>query len=229
MAILLVLAILLLVLLIAGPQWWVRHVLQKHARARKDLPGTGGQLARHLCERFGLTDVKVEAGQEGQDHYDPLARTVRLSPSFFEGRSLSAVAVAAHEVGHAIQHHRDERLMSWRTQWGPSLVRIQRIASLVLIAAPLAGVLGKAPQFSVLLVLAAIALMGSRLIFHLTTLPLEWDASFGKALPILRQGEYLPERDMPAVRSVLKAAALTYVASALIELLQFWRWIRYWR
>ena len=75
----------------------------------------------------------------------------------------------------------------------------------------------------------AIAMMSVRLVFHLTTLPVEWDASFGKALPILEQGDYLSKQDLPAIRQVLKAAALTYVAGALMDILRFWRWIRFLR
>ena len=95
------------------PQFWVRRTLSRHAKDRPDLPGTGGELARHLLDRFGLTDVKVDRSETG-DHYDPESRTVRLTDPHLAGRSLSAVAVAAHEVGHAIQHANGERLLAWR-------------------------------------------------------------------------------------------------------------------
>lgn len=101
MPILIVLGVLLLAGLVFGPQWWVRRALRKHGAERADFPGTGAELARHLLDRAGLVDVKVELTEEG-DHYSTVDRAVRLTQPIFEGRSLTAVAVAAHEVGHAM-------------------------------------------------------------------------------------------------------------------------------
>jgi Zn-dependent membrane protease YugP len=105
------LAVVAILAAVALPQLWVRRTLAKHGTERPDLPGTGGELARHLLDRHGLTDVKVDATQTG-DHYNPETRTVHLSDPHLAGRSLSAVAVAAHEVGHAIQHANGERLLA---------------------------------------------------------------------------------------------------------------------
>jgi uncharacterized protein len=80
------------------PQVWVRYVMKKHHRDQPDLPGTGGELARHLVQRFQLEGIVVEETDEGRDHFDPTAKAVRLSPSNYHGRSVTAVAVAAHEV-----------------------------------------------------------------------------------------------------------------------------------
>jgi Zn-dependent membrane protease YugP len=209
-----------------GPSLWVKHVLKKHGADRPDLPGTGGELARHLLDEATLSDVKVETTDQG-DHYDPGARAVRLLPQHHDGRSIAAVAVAAHEVSHAIQHARGEPAFKRRVELVGNLLWVERLATGVLLLAPVAFVLLKAPALVILQVLAAIALMAIGVVVHVVTLPVEFDASFGKALPVLEQGRYLSPRDMPAARSVLKAAAYTYVASALATLLNFVRWFRF--
>ena len=83
------------------PQWWVKSVIRRHSAERQDFPGTGGEFARHLLDRLKLDYVGVEQTDAG-DHYDPESRTVRLLPEHFDGRSLSAVVIAAHELGHAM-------------------------------------------------------------------------------------------------------------------------------
>ena len=87
-----------LLALMFGPSLWTKWVLRKHGRDRVDFPGTGGELARHLLDGYKLQDVPVEITDRG-DHYDPTTRTVRLSEEFYHGRSLTAITVAAHEVG----------------------------------------------------------------------------------------------------------------------------------
>ena len=88
------------------PSLWVRWVMRRHSTEIEDMPGTGGELAAHLLQQFDMNDHKVEETTPNADHYDPSAKTVRLSPDNFSGKSLTAIAVAAHEVGHALQHHR---------------------------------------------------------------------------------------------------------------------------
>src|ERR1700758_297596 len=107
MPIILGIALLILVIAVFAPSYWVRHVLARHGVERPDLPGTGGELARHLLDEAGLDTVKVEVTDAG-DHYDPENRAVRLTRPHYDGRSVSAVAVAAHEVSHAVQHAHGE-------------------------------------------------------------------------------------------------------------------------
>ena len=104
---------------IYAPQYWVGHTMRRHGGHRPDFPGTGGEMAQHLVERYELEGVRVEATEAG-DHYDPEARVVRLSQSNFDGANLTAVAVAAHEVGHALQHHRGERGLACASRWSAS-------------------------------------------------------------------------------------------------------------
>ena len=226
MPILAALGLVLILGMVFGPSWWVKHVFKKHGAERPDLPGTGGELARHLLDEAKLTDVKVEVTDKG-DHYDPGTRAVRLLPQHHDGRSIAAVAVAAHEVSHAVQHARGEPAFKRRVELVGNLVWIERLAVGVLLLAPVAFVVLKAPALLALQVVAAIALMAIGVVVHVVTLPVEFDASFGKALPVLEQGRYLSPRDMPAARSVLKAAAYTYVAAALATLLNIARWFRF--
>ena len=214
--------------LVALPQLWVRRELKAHGDHRPDLPGTGGELARHLIDHYELNGVAVETTDKG-DHYDPNAKAVRLTPSVHDGRSLTAVAVATHEVGHAIQHHRNERGLRWRN----GLARVAQVseafAGVFFIAAPVLAVFLRTPGALFGMVAIGVTFLGVRVLVHLVTLPVEFDASFGKALPILKSGGYLDEEDLPAARSVLKAAAFTYVASALMGLIDLARWLRFLR
>jgi Zn-dependent membrane protease YugP len=226
MPLLAALGVTLLLVLVFGPSLWVRHIFKKHGVERSDLPGTGGELARHLLDEAKLTDVKVETTADG-DHYDPNTRSVRLLPQHHDGRSIAAVAVAAHEVSHAIQHARGEPAFARRVQLVGNLVWVQRVATAVVLLAPVGFIFLRAPALFAVHALAAIALMGIGVVVHVVTLPVEFDASFAKALPVLEQGRYLSDHDMPAARSVLKAAAYTYVAAALATLLNIVRWFRF--
>jgi len=228
MPILIVAMLILLGLLIFGPQLWVKRVIQKHATHRADLPGTGGELAHHLIDHFGLDGVGVEETDQG-DHYDPSTRTVRLNKAHYSNRSLSAVAIAAHEVGHAIQHINGERLLMLRQSLAKLVMWTNRIAVIFFTLAPFAGVLSRAPGAFFLFAAVGFLFIGARVAATLITLPVEFDASFNKALPILEQGRYLESEDIPAVRSVLKAAAMTYVAAALISLIDILRFARFGR
>jgi Zn-dependent membrane protease YugP len=200
-------------------------VLAKHGADRPDLPGTGGDFARHLLDEAKLRDVKVELTGDG-DHYDPETRTVRLMPEHHDARSVAAVAVAAHEVSHAIQHARGEPAFTRRVELVRQLVWVERLAMGVLILAPVLFIVAKSPALVLLQVAAGVALLGIRVVVHVLTLPVEFDASFGKALPVLEGRGYLSGSDLPAARSVLRAAALTYVAAALATLLNVARWFR---
>ena len=225
MGLLVVIGVVLLGAVIFLPQYWVQHVIRKHGIDRPDLPGTGGELAEHLVDELQLTGVGVETTEKG-DHYDPATRSVRLLDQHHQGRTLAAVAIAAHEVGHAIQHHRGERLLAVRQELARFAAASDVVASIFFFAAPVLGLVARTPLAFFGLVAFGVALLAIRVVVHLVTLPVEYDASFNKPLPILEQGGYLKPEDMPAVRQVLKAAALTYVAGALVSLLDLARWIR---
>ena len=222
LAVLAVAAVLAVVVL---PQLLVRFAITRHGEDRPDIEGTGGEFARHLLDRFDLGAVKVEVTDRG-DHYDPEARAVRLLPAHHDRRTVAAVAIAAHEVGHAIQHAQGDRLLSLRQRLARIATVSDKAAGAFFIAAPVLGVLARTPLAFAALLGIGVALLGIRVLFALITLPVEYDASFRKALPIIRDGNYLQDADLPAIRSVLRAAAYTYVASALMTLVNLARWLR---
>jgi len=149
---------------------------------------------------------------------------VRLTRDKYEGRTLTAITVAAHECGHAIQHAGAERLFLLRSRLAASAVWAARIGSFLIFLAPMVGLLSRAPSPALLSVLGGFLVMGFGVVVQLVTLPVELDASFRKAMPLLEAG-YLEQRQVPAARRILRAAAWTYVAASLAGLLNFWRWM----
>ncbi len=214
---------LILVVVVFAPSLWVRWVMNAYSEDLDGMPGTGGELAQHLIERFGLESVKVET-TEGGDHYDSVDKRVRLSQANFSGRSLTAIAVAAHEVGHAMQDHQNDPRLLFRTKLVPIANKVARFSAGAIWAAPIFALITRHPV--PFWVLAACGLGGLliRMMVHLVTLPIEWDASFGKALPVLKAGSYLGAKQEQAVTKILRAAALTYVAAALADVLNLTRW-----
>ena len=211
--------------LIFGPQLWIRHVISKHSKPRSDFPGTGGELARHLLDEAGLQSVPVELSETG-DHYDPSERVVRLSKENLDGKSVSAVAIAAHEVGHAFQHAQNYKPLILRTQLATKMHMVERVGSVVLMLTPVIAIVTRAPSIVALELIAGILILSSSILMHAVTLPVEFDASFNRALPVLKSGKYLSNNDLPHAHEVLKAAAFTYVAAALTSLLDITRWLR---
>ncbi len=220
-----ILGLLFIIALAVLPSLWVRAVIARHSVNRPDFPGTGGELARHLLDGMGLAQVKVEETALG-DHYDPELKAVRLMPDRFHGRSLSAAVIAAHEVGHAMQDATDSRLLKTRTRLAKSAIMIERVGGLVMLVAPLMVILVRHPGVMLLQLGLGVLILGMGVVLQLTTLPVEFDASFNRALPVLEAGRYIPERDLPAARSILRAAAFTYVAAALMSLINIARWLR---
>jgi uncharacterized protein len=223
MIILALLGFLLFIALIFGPQFWIKWTMSAHAVERPDMPGTGGELARHLLDDAGLHDVKLEM-VTGGDHYSPDDKAVRLSEANFKGKSITAVAVAAHEVAHAVQHRDGYAPLLWRQRLVKKTIVVERIGGLVLMATPLIFALLRNPVILVMEIALALGILACSIVVHIFTLPTEFDASFKKALPVLEK--YLPQEEMAGARSVLKAAAFTYVADALVSLLNVARWLR---
>jgi Zn-dependent membrane protease YugP len=224
----LVLLLIIVGIVIFGPQLWTRRVFARHSAPRPDYPGTGAELARHLLDQLDMQHIKVEMTEQG-DHYDPEAKAVRLTPDKFNGKSLTAITVAAHEVGHAIQDHTGYQPFTERTR----LVRVaqgaEKLGGVVMMGIPIAAALAQTPVAGVVVLVAGMATMGISTLVHLVTLPVEWDASFRRALPVLQQRNYLSPEDEQGARRILTAAALTYVAVSLASLLSLWRWIGFLR
>lgn len=219
----LLLPIILVFVLVFGPGIWVRKVMSRYSNPEDRYDGTGGELARHLLDSQDLQHVKVEETPKG-DHYDPQEKVIRLTPEKLNGRSLTAITVAAHEVGHALQDAGGFAPLRIRTQLIMLTRPVQRLGAGILMAAPLIGVLTRAPQVSLLMILGGFMSLGATTLVHLVTLPTELDASFNRALPLLEKGNILKPVDLPHARRLLKAAALTYLSASLASLLNIARW-----
>ena len=218
------LIIALVAMIVFLPQWWAKNVFAKHSKPQDHIQGTGGELAEHLIKRFEMAEVTVEETKEGNDHYDPESKTVRLSPKNYHDKSLTAVAVATHEVGHAIQHHNNEAKLALRSRLIKVSMKLEKYGSVIMMVMPIVLVLTRSPAAGLVFFATGFLTIAGSSLIHLVTLPVEWDASFGKALPILKEG-YIHEDEFQAVDQVLKAAAFTYVAASLMGILNVWRWI----
>ena len=186
------LGVLIVLAIIFGPSLWVKFVMRRYSTEKPEMPGTGGELAKHLIERFSLKDVEVETTELG-DHYDPIEKKVRLSREHYESKSLTAVAIAAHEVGHAIQDHQGDRRLATRTKMVPIVNLLARWSVVIISLSPVIGIITRHPiPFSLLLFIGLSGFI-ARMMMHAVTLPIEFDASFSKALPILREGDYVSQ------------------------------------
>jgi Zn-dependent membrane protease YugP len=214
---------LIILSLVFLPGLWVKRTMKRYSLPEDRYEGTGADLARKLLDEQGLESVRIEETDQG-DHYDPTEKVVRLTPDKLRGHSLTAVTVAAHEVGHAIQDAQGYAPLVMRTRLVVVAMTAQKLGASILLAAPLIGILTRAPALTGLLLLGGFLSLASATLVHLLTLPTEFDASFRRALPILEQGNYLHPVDLPHARRLLKAAALTYVAASLMSLLNIARW-----
>lgn len=219
----LLILIVLGILLIVGPSMWVKSVMARYSVPDDRYPRTGGQIARHLLDAASLRHVRTEITDSG-DHYDPIEKVVRLSRANYEGRSLTAVTVAAHEVGHALQDAAGFAPLAWRTRLVRWISPIERVGAGMMMFAPFSVAFFRAPMVGLLTFLGGFLTLASAVFVHALTLPTELDASFGRALPLLKRGNLLHREDFPRARKLLTAAALTYVSGALQSLLNIARW-----
>ncbi|MEI7027475.1 zinc metallopeptidase [Paenibacillus sp. y28] len=179
---------------------------------------TGYEAARRMLDANGLYDVPIEPVPGAlSDHYDPISRTVRLSEPVYYENSISAVAVACHEVGHAIQHKVHYPMLVARHRLFPAVNFTSGVAPLMIIA----GLIFQ--QFNFLLGLG-ILFFSVAVLFQLITLPVEFNAS-NRARDLMISEGFIRSDEEPGVAKVLNAAALTYVAAALISLLELLKYI----
>ena len=222
----------MVIVLLAGiailflPQVWATRIMSKNSYQREDIPGTGKQFAEHLAANLNLSNCKIleDSGRIG-DHYDPESKSVVLSMKNSQSRSLTAIVVASHEIGHAYQDQVGFKPLKLRTKLVSLAAKAEKIASLILLASPVLIFLTKMPVIGGIFFLSAFGIMTLPVLVHLLTLPTELDASFRRALPILSAG-YLKDEDLRIARKILLACSLTYLAASLAGLLNLWRWIR---
>ena len=197
--------------------FWIQHRLKTTVAREMQVPVSTGmsgeEVARRILEHNGLIDVPVQPAPGGplSDHYDPAKRTVNLSQGVYDGHSVASVAIAAHEVGHAIQHQKAYTPFKLRSALFPAVSFASRTWGLILIAGIIFQVTG--------LALVAVILFAVIVLFQLVTLPVEFDAS-RRAKQQLSSLGLVSGGEAEGASSVLSAAALTYVAGALAALTQ---------
>jgi len=205
------------------PGVWVQHILSRYSKPADRYSGTGAQLARHLLDKHGMQSVKVEKTKEG-DHYDPNDKAVRLTPDKYAGHSLTAITVAAHEVGHAVQDNEGYKPLKYRSRLVKATQKFEKLGAAILMLSPFVGAITRVPGLGIIMFLGGMMTLGTSTLVHLVTLPTEIDASFNRALPMLEQGNILKQADKRHARRLLKAAAFTYVSASLMSLLNIARW-----
>ena len=205
------------------PSFWVQAVIKRYREPANRYSRTGGQTARYLLDTLGLRNVVAEVTDRG-DHYDPQAKAVRLSNDNFYGRSLTAVTIAAHEVGHAMQDARGFGPLRLRTHLVHWVAPVEKLGAGLLMAAPLMGAVTRSPRLGLLGLAGGVLILATGVVVHFLTLPTELDASFMRALPLMKQHGVVHPDDLPRARRLLTAAAFTYVAVALQSLLNIAPW-----
>jgi len=195
-------------------QFRVQNTYRKYAEIQSSLGMTGSQVAETILRRMGVDNVRIEpVGGELTDHYDPSAKAVRLSEVVYGSTSLAAAAVAAHECGHVLQDVQGYKPMNIRAALVPAANIGSNIGPLlVIIGIGLGAAGGIFINIGILVFLAVI-------LFHVVTLPVEFDAS-SRALRLIDEFGILQGEENRGARKVLNAAALTYVATAFYAVLQ---------
>lgn len=195
----------------------VSSTYRKYKTVRTMNGYTGEQIARMMLDEAGLYDIPVvETSGELSDHYDPSRRVVRLSRDVFHGTSISAAGIAAHEIGHAIQHKEHYKPLVLRT----SIATGVNFASKMSMVLFLLGIFMSIPSFTTI----GIVFFSASVIYQLVTLPVEFNAS-NRALNVLESRGILLGNEVSGAKKVLGAAAMTYVAAALMSITQLLRLI----
>ncbi len=202
----------------------VSSTFNKYAHVASGAGRTGAEVARRILDAHGLFSVRIEHVRGHlSDHFDPRSNTLRLSDSVYGSSSASAVGVAAHEVGHAIQHAERYAPVIWRGKLVPAVNFASRFSWIAILLGFLVG--GVSTILGSYAIMAGIIMFAATTLFHLVTLPCELDAS-RRALTELELCGWYSDGELVASKKVLRAAAMTYVAALAMSLIQLLRLIR---
>jgi uncharacterized protein len=220
------------------PYWWlvipgmllsmwasfrVQGTYRKYNQIRSSLGMTGAEVAETILQRMGVNHVRVErVAGELSDHYDPSAKAVRLSDVVYGSDSLAAAAVAAHECGHVLQDVQGYKFMNMRSAIFPVTQIGSNLAPLIMMVG--VGLLFVAKALGEIVLLIGIVLFAAVLLFHVVTLPVEFDAS-NRALKLIDELGILQGDENRGARKVLNAAAFTYVAAAIVAAMQLLQYV----
>ena len=200
--------LIIFLILSTAPVIWLNYVFHKNDQILINMPFTGLEFGKLILKDYGLTEVKIEKSLS-VDHYDLLEKKVKVTQDRLSKKSLTAISIVCHEIGHAIQHKEKYKALEQRTSLVRNTAWISQIgSSILLIGIPSILATGYYPLIKVCLLLALLSLLIG-IIVHLITLEVELDASFNKALPILI--EKVPPEYHDSCKSILRAAAFTYV------------------
>ncbi len=198
----------------------LKSKFKKYSRVPIRSGKSGAEVAQDMLNHFGVHDVKIVEGRGFlSDHYNPLKKTIALSPNVFRGRNVSAAAVAAHECGHAVQHKEAYQMLKVRSALVPAVQASSRIQQLLFIGL-IFGMVAGTGAFGSLILLALVVTFGLTALFALVTLPVEFDAS-RRALLWLDNTGTAHGAEYDGAKDALWWAAMTYVASALSALVMF--------
>ena len=198
------------------PSLWVNFILKKYNKTLPDMPFTGKELGNKILEEQKLNNVSINPIKQ-LDHYNPIDKKIHISNDKINKKSITSIAVVAHEIGHAIQDKENYKPLKLRQNLIEKTMIFQRIGSfLLIIGLPSIFAFTKSPFITFIAALVIMGCLTTNVLIHLITLPVEFDASFKRALPILTK--YVPKENMHQCKSVLRAAALTYLAQSIVSI-----------
>ena len=180
------------------------------------MPFTGKELGNKLLDEQKLNNVSINPIKQ-LDHYNPIDKKIHISDDKLNKKSITSIAVVTHEIGHAIQDKENYKPLKIRQTLIEKTVIFQRLGSfLLIIGLPSIFAFTKSPFITFVAALLIMGCLTTNVLIHLITLPVEFDASFKRALPILKK--YVPKENMYQCKSVLRAAALTYLAQSIVSI-----------
>ena len=195
----------------------VKRTFAKYENVGTQANMTGAEAAKLMLERKGVTDCKIDSvSGRLNDHYDPRVKTLRLSEPVFNARSISAIGVACHEAGHALQHAQGYRWLKMRS----TLVPVTNISSKMSMPIIMVGgiLMSLVPVFGMPVLLLGCALFAAAVVFSVVTLPVEWDAS-ARAKTAMVDAGIVTQQEASGAGNVLNAAFLTYLAAAIASIM----------
>jgi len=198
------------------PNIWVNYILKNNNRVLSDMPFTGNQLGKKILEEQKIYNVSIESIKQ-LDHYNPIKKKIHIGEDKLNKKSITSIAVVAHEIGHAIQDKENYKPLIIRQKLIEKTMIFQRLGSfLLIIGLPSIFAFTKSPLITFVAAIIIMGCLSTNVLIHLITLPVEFDASFKRALPILQK--YVPKENMKQCRSVLRAAAFTYLAQSIVSI-----------
>ena len=198
------------------PNLWVNYILKKYNKVLPDMPFTGKELGDRILKEENIENVLIKSIKQ-MDHYNPKEKKIHISEDKLNKKSITSIAVVAHEIGHAIQDKENYKPLKLRQTLVEKTFIFQRLGGfLLVIGLPSIFAFTKSPFITFIAAIIIMGCLSTNVLIHFITLPVEFDASFKRALPILQK--YVPKANMHECKSVLRAAAFTYLAQSIVSI-----------